>query len=105
MPRYSYYGSTKDGNGRLVCSATVSVYLAGTSTLANVYEAAAGGAAVNSVNSGSATSSTPGYFIFWIDRANYLASQLFKIVISKAGFTSQTYDNIGIFSPAEFVLA
>lgn len=92
--RYSYFGTTKDGNGKVICGATITVYLAGTSTLASVYTASSGGTAVNSVTSGADTSSTPGYFIFWIDRTLYTATQLFKIVISKSGFTSQTYDNI-----------
>ena len=37
--RYSYAGFTKDQNGRVIPSATVSVYLEGTTTVATVYEA------------------------------------------------------------------
>ena len=91
MARYIYQGTFKDGNGRVVASGTISVYLAGTTTAANVYTASAGGSAVNSV-----TSDTDGHFLFYIDDGDYTSSQQFKIALSKTNFTTKTYDNIRI---------
>jgi hypothetical protein len=80
-------GTTKDGTGKVVTSATLTLFLKGTSTPAKIYAAEVGGAAIYSTTS----SSTNGYFSFWVDRADYAVTQLFDIVISKSGFTSQTY--------------
>ena len=91
--RYKYQGVAKDGNGRVIQSATVSVYKAGGTTVASVYTAESGGSAVNFV-----TSDTSGYFYFWVDETDYLNTQRFKIVISKTSFMSKTYDNIDIFA-------
>jgi hypothetical protein len=96
MPRYPHQGTTKDGSGKLICSATVAVFLTGTATPANIYAASAGGVAVNSVTSGADTSSAPGYFVFWVDRSDYAFSQLFDITISKSGFNTQTYSSIDV---------
>lgn len=93
MARYIYNGVFKDGNGRVVTSGTISVYLAGGSTAANIYAASAGGSAVNSVTSDS----TDGSFVFYVDDTDYAANQLFKITLSKTNFTSKTYDDIEVF--------
>lgn len=90
--RYIYQGVFRDGNGKIVDSGTVSVYLAGTTTAASVYAASSGGTAVNSVLSGS-----DGSFSFFVDDADYSDSQAFKIALSKTDFTSKSYDNIIIF--------
>lgn len=96
MARYKYQGTTKDQNGAVVVSMTVSVYLAGTTTAADVYAAEVGGSAVNSVTS----SATTGIFTFWVDDGDYDANQDFKIVLSKTDgaviYTSQTYDDIRV---------
>lgn len=93
MARYIYEAHTKDGAGKIIPSATVSVYLAGTTTVASVYSAYSGGTAVNSVTSG-----TDGKFTFYVDDTDYTASsQKFKIVISKTGYTSQTYNYVSIY--------
>jgi hypothetical protein len=102
--RYSYYGFSKDGNGKIICGATVSIFLTGTSTPTSVYEASltfVGEVAVNYVTTGLETSSSPGYFIFYIDRANYAYTQEFDITMSKVGFTSKTFYNIKVFSLLE----
>lgn len=88
--RFPYKGITKDQNGAVVLGATVSVYLAGTTTAADVYAASSGGAHVSSVTS----SSTTGAFEFWVDTADYAATQWFKITLSKTGFVSQDFDDI-----------
>lgn len=96
MARYIYSGTTRDGAGKIIASATVAVYLAGTTTAASVYEAYSGGTAVNSVTSG-----TDGVFTFYVDDTTYTAgSQKFKIIMSKSGYTSQTYDYISIYDIA-----
>jgi hypothetical protein len=97
--RHIYQGTFKDQNGAVVGSATtsdgnpgtVTVYLAGTDTLASVYTAAAGGVAVNSVST-----DVYGYFYFWVDDATYAFGQLFKIVLTHRDFIARTYDNITI---------
>jgi len=92
MARYCKTGIARDGHGNIISSATVSVYLAGTTTAASVYAASAGGTAVNSVTSG-----TDGSFTMFFDDTDYYQSQLFKLVMSKSGFTSTTYDNVIAF--------
>jgi hypothetical protein len=93
MARYLYTGIARDGAGNIVASATVSVYLSGTTTAASVYTASTGGTAVNSVSAG-----TDGIFTFYVDDTDYTAgSQLFKIIIAKTGYTSKTYDAISIY--------
>ena len=92
--RYFYQGTSKDGTGKIICEATISVYLAGGYTVASVYTTMTGGVAVNSVTSGATESSNPGYFGFWVDTVDYSLDQRFRIVISKAGFNPQIYDYV-----------
>jgi len=93
MARYKYQGVCKDGNGRVIVSATITVYLAGGTTAATVYAAESGGSSVGSVTSDS----TDGSFSFWVDDTEYAATQRFKISISKTDFTTKTYDDLEIF--------
>ena len=107
MSRYIHQGTFKDGNGRVVGTATtsdgvagtISVYLAGTTTAASVYTASSGGVAVNSVST-----DTHGHFKFWVDDSDYAVSQKFKITLSHADFESKTYDDLVIFTPVYDVL-
>ena len=94
--RYLFQETAKDGNGRVICDATISVYLAGGYTVVSVYTTSTGGVAVNSVTSGATTSSSPGYFSFWVDNGDYFSDQQFRIIISKLGFNSQIYDYMSI---------
>lgn len=102
MSRHCYQGTFKDQNGAVVGSSTtsdgnpgtVTVYLAGGTTLASVYTASSGGVAVNSV-----TTDAYGYFYFWVDDGTYTIDQLFKIVLTHPDFTTRTYDNISIILP------
>ena len=97
--RHKFQSTFKDGNGRVVGTATtsdgvagtISVYLAGTATVASVYTASSGGTAVNSV-----TTDTHGHFYFWVDEDDYTIPQKFKIVLSHSDFESKTYDNLDI---------
>lgn len=94
MARHKFEKIFQDGSGNGVASGTVSTYLAGTTTVASVYEAESGGSPVNSVTSGS-----DGVFYFWVDDATYTHSQLFKIILSKSGYSSKTYDSLRIYPP------
>lgn len=89
--RYKYQSYAKDGNGAVIASATISVYLASTTTVADVYTAFSGGTAVNSV-----TSDSEGYFYFWVDDGDYTGEQFFKLVITKSRFSARTLDNIEV---------
>lgn len=93
--RSTHQGTFKDGNGGSIVGATVSVFLTGTNTPANIYENSTGGSIVNSV-----TTDSSGGFKFWITLGNsdgYTADQNFRISMSKTGFTTKTYDDIEIF--------
>ena len=91
MARYIKQGTIRDGLGNVISEATVYVYLGGTTTAASVYVAVSGGTAVNSVET-----DTDGKFLFYVDTGDYDRDQSFKIVISKTGYTSQTWDYIYI---------
>ena len=91
--RYICQGVHRDGNGKVIQAGTISVFLAGTNTPANIYTATAGGTAVHSITG----SSTDGSFSFWVDDGDYSATQKFKVVLSKANYNSVTYDNIVIY--------
>jgi len=98
MARYIYQGTTEDQNGVIIPSATVFVFEAGGSTPANIYTASSGGAAVNSV-----TSDSNGFFSFYVDDTDYSSNQLFKITISKTGFSEQDQDDIDILELGSIV--
>lgn len=96
MGRYIYQGQFCDLSGNAVTDGTISVYLAGTTTLATIYTASTGGIA----DADSAvTSDSKGYFFFYVDEDDYIHTQKFKITLSnpKLAFLSKTYDNIQIF--------
>jgi hypothetical protein len=88
-PRAKYTGIARTKAGPVIPSATVSIYLAGTSTAATVYTTETGATGV-----GSVTADSYGVFTFWIDMATYKYTQKFKIVVSKSGYQTQTYDNM-----------
>jgi hypothetical protein len=88
----SYFkGVARDGGGIIVKSATISVFEAGSTTAANVYTSLTETTPVNSV-----TASAAGVFEFWVSRFDYDQSQTFKLVISKSGYTSVTWDNVEV---------
>lgn len=73
--------------------ATISVFLAGTSTAAGVYTSLTSDTSVNSV-----TAAADGTFELWVSRFNYDANQKFKMILSKTGYTSVTFDNVAVDS-------
>lgn len=98
MARYQYYNVSRDGEGKVIGGATISVYKAGGLVAANVYVASSGGSAVNSVTSDS----TNGMFIFYVDTGDYASTQQFKTVQSKTGYSDAEIDNIRIYPEAIF---
>lgn len=90
--RHKFTGIYRDSAGNVVTSGTVSVYLAGTTTAASVYTSSTSSTSVGSVTS----SSTDGSFEFYVDRFEYDRDQQFKIILSKSGLTSKTYDYIEV---------
>jgi hypothetical protein len=96
MARWACQGTTRDGNGRVIAGATVSVYLTGTNTVASIYAAEAGGAIINSVTSDD----TNGAFIFYVDDVTYATTQFFRVVFSKSGYETRTFDHISIVGAA-----
>ena len=90
MARYPYPsqgGTTRNQEGAVVFGATVSVYLAGTTTPANIYTARSGGSPVHSIVS----STTDGTFVLYVDESDYLSSQLFDIVSTKSISSTASY--------------
>jgi hypothetical protein len=90
--RYLFEGTARDGWGNIIPGAQISVYLAGTTTAASVYNAYAGGVVVNYV-----TSSSDGSFLFYVDDGDYAGTQKFKIQIAKSGYTPQTFDYLVVY--------
>jgi hypothetical protein len=93
MARYIFFGQTKDQNGKILPSATVTVFLAGGVIPANVYAAVSGGAHISSLTS-SATDAT---FAFYADTNDYAQSQRFKITVSKTNFQPVTLDYLVVY--------
>lgn len=95
MPRFNYQSHFVDGNGSIVTGGNATIYLTGTTTVATIYENESGGSAV--ANGQLTTDSGDGSFSFFVDTADYDLTQEFRIVLSKSGYSSQTYDNIKIY--------
>ena len=83
--RYLLKGTSRDFAGNVIKTATISAFLAGTTTPASIYAAYSGGIAVNTV-----TSDTNGDFSFYVDDGDYIATQRFKITIAKTSYTTST---------------
>jgi hypothetical protein len=96
MGRWAFQGTTRDGNGRVIVGATVSVYLSGTSITATIYTEYTGGTAVHSVTSDLSN----GSFIFFMDDTEYSNTDMFRVTVSKPGYETQTYDYIDIIGAA-----
>ena len=92
MARYPYQDTVRDGAGRIIADATVTVYDADTTNVATMYDAKSGGSVITSI-----TTNSSGYFIFYVDDGDYLSGDLFDIIVSKAGYDDQTYPDILVF--------
>ena len=102
MARMIYQGVTVDGLGRAMDSATVTVYEADTTTAATIYDAKTGGSVISGAQ---VTSSSTGYFSFYVDTGDYTVSQLFDITIEKTNYTTQTLSDVAILTSAVLVSA
>jgi hypothetical protein len=96
--RYSLWGHVVDGNGSVIEGAKVTIYEAGTTTLATIYEEQSGG----SVISGSLViADSKGFWQVFIDDADYLSGDMFKVVTeSPSGgsiYGTQTIDYVHAF--------
>jgi len=91
MARHIQQGNAQDLRGDAITDATVTVYLANTTTAVTAYAAVSGGSSVGSVQTDS-----KGYYKYFIDDSEYAAAQRFKHVISKTGYTSITEDYLEI---------
>jgi len=89
-----YQNTLKDQNGAVLRSASVTVYLAGTTTLATIYATDPTPGGVSAVSGSVVTTDTDGYFSFWISLTDYTGDQEFKIIIVKSGYGTKTYDYI-----------
>lgn len=89
---YKYEGVARDGAGNIINAATISVYLAGTTTEATVYEEEDDVAHVHTV-----TCDDDGQFEFWVRNTDYNVSQKFKISAAKSGYVTKEIDDIVIF--------
>ena len=92
--RHPISGTCRDtATGQVRGASTVSVYLSGGNIPVSIYTTSTGGTAVNSV-----TSDSYGKFLFYVDENDYSLTQLFRIVASKTGYDSITYDYLPFFS-------
>lgn len=94
--RFKYQTILRDENGIVLPSATVSFYLAGTTTAANVYASATSTVALNSTTTGS-----DGSFTVYFDAFEYGSEQTYKLVYSLDNYQSYTLDNL---KPVDVVL-
>jgi len=101
MPRYKHRGIVTDDAGNILIGADVSVYLAGTSTPAKVWDAPSGGNSYNEAP--QIITNTNGIYEFWVDTEDYPVTQQFRIV---ATYGNMTYDedNVRIFPFSEIIL-
>jgi len=99
MARYAIQDTIRDTNtGQVISSATVTIYLAGGLTLATAYiDKVTGTALVGS----QTTTDTNGHFVVYVDTADYVTTQNFKYIASKAGYTDWTEDDIDVLDTSE----
>jgi len=91
--RAHYFRYVLDEQGNAIEGATISVYEAGTTTPAKIYTSEDATQHVSSVTTGS-----DGSFEFWVDSDDYdPLTQEFKIVATKAGLVSKTFDYVNVF--------
>lgn len=92
MAKYAFQDHYTDGMGRVVPSGTVNVYEAGTTTAATIYDSDG-----DAISGAQITTDDDGYFIFYVDDADYSAGQKFDIKLSKTNFRTKTYEDVVVF--------
>ena len=98
MSRIAYTGSFKDLSGNAVSSGDVVVYNANGTTLATVYSSSGASSALSTAK---VQSNSVGTFKFWVDTTDYSVMTRFKVELSKADFSTTTYDDISILPSVE----
>jgi len=88
--RFRCYFVVQDLAGNTVDGASVSVYLAGTSTPAIVYPTKT--SSQGNSTPPQVTSALDGSVVFWLDSNDYSYGQLFDIVVQKGGFSFSLSD-------------
>jgi len=91
--RYVYRDILQDTKGNAVAGATVTVYLAGTTTRATIYSAVSGG---SSVSGSVLTTGSDGLIEFFVDDGDYGYDQRFKYSAYKVGYGSKSADYLSI---------
>jgi len=87
----------RDGNGVIISNGSVTVYLEGTVTLANIYSSVSSS---TPITGSVVTTGSNGAFSFYCDAFDYGTSQCFKYVATATNFSGQSYtlDNIDVFA-------
>jgi len=99
LARHKFWGFAVDYMGNVVPKASVSIYLAGTTTPAKVYPSRDASTPVTEPPQVQCDES--GYFEFWIDDSDYSPDQLFDVVIEKDGVLICRLTNLQIVKPFE----
>jgi hypothetical protein len=89
--RYLYSGVARDGNGVVIASATIDVFLAGGVTPATVYSSQTSTVGVNRI-----ISDTYGYFKIYTDAFDYNSDKTFLLRVGGPTNSSRDYDNVVI---------
>jgi protocatechuate 3,4-dioxygenase beta subunit len=93
MARYPLRGKVRDGNGKIVPSAIIQVFLADTATAVNSYATKTGGANILGV----ATTDSNGDWVMYVNDSEYPKKTLFDATVSKdPGYVTQTYEDIAM---------
>ena len=92
--RFPLYGTVTNGNGQVMEGATVTIYDGETDVLATIYDSYSGG----SVIAGSVVEAdSSGWWQVFVDDANYISGDIFKIITASANLGTITRDWITAF--------
>ena len=91
MAVYRLWGDVRDGEGRVIASATVNLYLAGTTTTLTCYDTYA---ATGAVTGSALTSSSSGKWECYVKDSDYVSGTQFKVASSKTGYATDTDDYV-----------
>ena len=99
MARVHFWSFLLNEEGQPVEDGEVSIYLANTTTTAEVYTAEIGGSSISAAP--QLVTNGAGFFEFWVpdstEIGGYPISQKFKLVWEKSGISTGTIDNIDVF--------
>lgn len=105
MARVHWWSYLVNEEGQPIEGADISIYLAGTTTAANIFTGESGGTANNTTP--QVSTNEDGFFEFWIannsEASGYDYSQKFKVKWETTGVADGEIDNINVFPAAEEV--